>query len=454
MIDATWLAGRLPGFLEELDELLRIPSVSTQPERAEDVGRAADWLVDHLGAVGLEAGRIETEGHPLVFAEDRGAGASEPTVLVYGHYDVQPAEPEAAWHTPPFEPHRRDGRIYARGATDDKGQIFIQIKALQALREAHGGLPVNVKFLLEGEEEVGSPSALAYLDAHEDRVRADVVMVSDSNLWSEDRPSILIGLRGIAYLEVEVTGPVVDLHSGVYGGAVVNPANALVRLLAGLQGPDWSVTVPGFYDPVASLDADTRRLLPEGYEQRVLAETGTPALGGELDRSVAERAWFRPTLDIHGLDSGYTGEGAKTIIPARATAKLSSRLVAGQRPADVAELLAAHLRRVAPAGVSVAVRTLSEAEPWRANTEHRVYALAQEVLARCYPEPSVLVGDGGSLPIVPALERAAQAPALLVGFGLPGSNEHAPNEWLSLLAFERGILTVAELLGRMGSEWP
>jgi acetylornithine deacetylase/succinyl-diaminopimelate desuccinylase-like protein len=453
-MDPSWLKSRLPVFLEELESLLRIPSVSTQPERADDVGRAADWLVDHLDGMGLEVERIETAGHPLVFAEDRAAGPSKPTVLIYGHYDVQPADPEAAWDTPAFEPCRRDGRIYARGATDNKGQLFIQIKALQALRETRGRLPVNIKLLLEGEEEVGSPGALAFAEAHADRLQGDVIVVSDSNLWSEDRPAILVGLRGIAYLEVVVTGPAGDLHSGVYGGAVVNPANALVRLLAGLQGPDWRVTVPGFYDAVESLDADTRLLLPEGYEERVLTETGVPALGGELDRSVAERAWFRPTLDIHGLDSGYTGEGAKTVIPARATAKLSSRLVAGQSPADVAELLSAHLRSKAPAGVDVEVRTLSEAHPWRARIDHRVYAVAREALERWFPEPAVLVGDGGSLPIIPAMEGAAGAPALLVGFGLPGSNEHAPNEWLSLRAFERGILAMADLLERIGGGVP
>lgn len=450
MAKPSWLTKRLPGFLGDLETFLRIPSVSTRPLNAPDVRRAAAWLVEHLGQVGLDVEQIETAGHPLVFAQDRTAGPERPTVLIYGHYDVQPPEPLDAWETPPFEPSRRDGRIYARGATDDKGQLFIHIKSLQALRDRHASLPVNVKLLLEGEEEVGSPGALAFVESHGERLGADVILVSDSNLWSEDRPSLLIGLRGIAYLEVEVSGPGGDLHSGVYGGTVVNPANALVGMLAALQDSDRRVTARGFYERVEPLDAATRSLLPEDYGDRIEAETGVPALGGEPDRSVAERAWFRPTLDVHGLDAGYTGEGAKTVIPARATAKVSSRLVAGQRPREIADLLADHLRASAPAGVRTEVRTLSEARPWRARTDHRAFALARAALGRWFPEPVAWVGDGGSLPIIPALERATGAPPLLMGFGLPGSNAHAPNEWLSLRAFERGILAVSDLLRQIG----
>jgi len=450
MIDRSWLGERLPGFLDDLDALLRIPSVSTQPEHAPSVAQAAEWLVVHLDDLGLEAERIDTGAHPLILAEDNTAGPTRPTVLIYGHYDVQPPGPDAAWDSPPFEPCRRDGRLYARGATDNKGQLFIQLKALQALRETHRRLPVNVKLLLEGEEEIGSPGALDFVRTHADRLRADVIVVSDSHLWSEDRPSILVGLRGIAYLEVQVTGPSGNLHSGVYGGAVVNPANALVQMLASLQDTHWRVNAPGFYDRVEPLDAATRSLLPEGYGDRVRAETATPALGGEQERSVAERTWFRPTLDIHGLKAGYTDEGAKTVIPARATAKLSSRLVLGQRPSEISALLMAHLRASAVAGVRVNVRTLSEAQPWRARTDHWAYGLARKALACSFPEPAAFVGDGGSLPIIPVLESAVGAPALLIGFGLPGANEHAPNEWLSLLAFERGILAVTELLERIG----
>jgi acetylornithine deacetylase/succinyl-diaminopimelate desuccinylase-like protein len=452
MGEESWITSEFEHFLTELETFLRIPSISARPEHAPDVARTANWLVDHLTRIGLTAERIETQGHPLVFAEDRSAGPGRPTVLIYGHYDVQPPDPEDAWDTPPFAPARRDGRIYARGATDNKGQLFIHLKALQAVRNCSGSLPVNVKLLLEGEEEVGSPGAFAFVQAHADRLAADLILVSDSNLWSEDQPSILVGLRGIAYLDVEVYGPSEDLHSGVYGGTVVNPANALVRMLAGLQDADGRVTAPGFYDRIEPLDSTTRELLPDDYGNRVESETGVPALGGELDRNVAERAWFRPTFDVHGLDAGYKGVGAKTVIPARSTAKMSSRLVAGQDPSEIAELLANHLQTTAPDGVRVEVRTVNQARPWRAQTDHWAFGLAREALGRWFPRPALLVGEGGSVPLIPALERAAGAPPLLVGFGLPGSNAHAPNEWISIRAFERGVLSVFDLLQRIGSK--
>src|SRR5688500_3792833 len=353
---------------EELFEFLRIPSVSARSEHRGDVRRAAEWLVQAMGAAGIPAALHETAGHPIVLGEQRGAGDGAPTVLVYGHYDVQPAEPLELWTSPPFEPTMRDGRIYARGAVDDKGQLFLHLKALEAHRDVRGRLPVNIILLMEGEEEVGSEHLAAFVEQHAARLRADAVVISDSSMFAPGLPSILSSLRGLAYFQIDVRGPKGDLHSGSYGGAVVNPAAVLCRIVATLHDAEGRVAIPGFYDDVVERDARMReqvRALPFD-EKEFLGEVGAPALGGEKGYSTLERIWARPTCEVNGLLTGYTGEGAKTVLPATAMAKVSCRLVPNQEPEKIERLMQRHVDGAAPPGVRVTVTHLHGGRPWRA----------------------------------------------------------------------------------------
>ena len=431
----------------ELFEFLEIPSISTDSEHGADVDRCAGWLASRLEEVGLEGVEVEeTDGNPVVVADHRVAEEA-PTVLVYGHYDVQPPDPVDEWVSPAFEPTVRDGRVYARGATDDKGQVYMHVKALEARLRREAGLPVNVKLVLEGEEEVGSPSLEPFLRENRDRLDCDAVVISDTGMFARDVPSVTVGLRGMVYQEITFRGPSTDLHSGLYGGTVVNPANALAETLAGLKDDDRRVTVPGFYEEVREMtDAERTTLesLPfdeEDYRQ----EVGVRQLGGEADRSTLERAWFRPTLDVNGMVSGYTGEGAKTVLPARATAKVSMRLVPDQDPQRVQENFQWYVRALAPEEVDVDLEGHHGARPWAADPEGPVFQAASDALEEAFGKEPVFVRNGGSIPIVPLFEELFEAPVLLLGFGLPGANLHAPDEWFDLEMYELGIETVARL---------
>ena len=429
---------------DELFELLRIPSVSARSEHAGDVRRAAEWMRNALARIGLDASVIPTAGHPVVLGEWRKAPGA-PTLLVYGHYDVQPAEPLELWESAPFEPTIRDGRIYARGAVDDKGQLFLHVKALEAHLAVRGKLPVNVIVLAEGEEEVGSEHLERFVAEHAKRLAADAVVISDSSMFAPGQPSILSSLRGLAYFQIDVMGPSVDLHSGSYGGAVVNPATALARIIATFHDDNGHIAIPGFYDAVrdwgdSARDAIRRLPFDEAAFQH---ETGASALGGEGGYSTLERIWTRPTCEVNGLLSGYTGEGAKTVLPSKAMAKVSCRLVPDQDPENIGRLLESHVRRVAPTGVEIQVRHLHGGRPWRAELEGPVFDAARRALAAAFGREPVIVGEGGSIPVVGDFQRILGTPVLLMGFGLPGENAHAPNEWMSDENFVKGTKAVA-----------
>ena len=429
---------------DELFDLLRIPSVSARSEHAADVRRAAEWVRDSLARIGFEASINETPGHPIVLAEWRNAPGA-PTVLVYGHYDVQPAEPLDLWLSPPFEPTIRDGRIYARGSVDDKGQLFLHVKALEAHLAVRGKLPVNVIVLAEGEEEVGSENLERFIEENAKRLAADAVVISDSSMFAPGQPSILSSLRGLAYFQIDVVGPTVDLHSGSYGGAVVNPATALARIIATFHDANGHVAIPGFYDAVRDWGAEARAAIRElpfdehGFQH----ETGAPALGGEVGYSTLERIWTRPTCELNGLLSGYTGEGAKTVLPSKAMAKVSCRLVPDQLPEEIERLMDAHIQRVAPKGITVTVQHLHGGRPWRAELNGPLFDAARRALAAAFGKDPVIVGEGGSIPVVGDFQRILGTPVLLMGFGLPGENAHAPNEWMSDENFVKGAKAVA-----------
>lgn len=447
----TYIDENLGTFREELFDFLRIPSVSAKAEHDPDMRRAAEWLAGRMTEAGLEAEVLETEWHPIVLGEWHGAGKDAPTVLIYGHYDVQPPEPVDLWSSPPFEPTVRDGRIYARGAADDKGQVFMHLKAVQAHMKATGRLPVNIVMIVEGEEEVGSPNLVPFVKAHANRLACDTVVVSDSDMYAEGMPSLLFSLRGLAYFEIHVRGPKSDLHSGSYGGAVANPANALAAIVASLKDGSGRVAIPGFYDDVLEWDEETRaqiRSLPHSDEE-YRNELGVPALSGEVGYSTLERLWIRPTCDVNGLLSGYAGEGAKTVLPSKAMAKLSFRLVPDQTPERVRELLEAHLESVRPEGVTVELVELHGGRPWRAQIEGHLFDAAAAALEQAFQTRPVLQGEGGSIPIVVEFEETLGAPAVLIGFALPGCNMHAPDEWLSVENFEKGIRALAVLYGRL-----
>lgn len=447
-----YVDAHLDRFREELFEFLEIPSVSTDAEHEGDVRRCAEWLAGRLDEAGLEEVEVvPTAGHPVVVGE-RITDPAAPTVLVYGHYDVQPTDPDDEWKSPPFEPTVRDGRVYARGASDDKGQVYLHVKALETRLESDAGLPVNVKVAFEGEEEVGSAHLEEFLREHGERLACDAVMISDTGMYRKDIPSICVGLRGMVYQEVIVHGAASDLHSGLYGGAVVNPANALCSMISKLKNQKGRVTVPGFYDEVREI-SDRERASLERLpfdEEEFRNEVGTPALGGEEGYSSLERMWYRPTLDVNGLVGGFTGEGAKTVLPARARAKVSMRLVPDQDPGRVQESFQWYLRALAPDEVEVELVGMQRARPWAADPQGPVFEAASAALKAAFGKEPVFVRNGGTIPIVPLFEELFEAPVLLLGFGLPGANLHAPNEWFDLEMFERGVETVARLYDEIG----
>jgi acetylornithine deacetylase/succinyl-diaminopimelate desuccinylase-like protein len=437
----------------ELDEFLRIPSVSARSEHNGDMVRCADWLAARLRDVGMQATIHQTPGHPIVLGEWRKAGPTAPTVLVYGHYDVQPVEPLDLWTSPPFQPTVRDGKLYARGSVDDKGQLYIHVKAAEAILRQRGTLPVNLIVLAEGEEEVGSEHLAEFIEKNAKLLAADSVVISDSAMFAPGQPSILSSLRGLSYFQIDVTGPAQDLHSGSYGGAVVNPWMALARILSTMHDAKGRVAIKGFYDKVKKWPAKERVAIGKlpFKEKGFLHETGAPALGGELGFGTLERIWSRPTCEINGLLSGYTGEGAKTVLPSRAMAKVSCRLVPDQDPAQIAKLFRAHVKRVAPKGVKVEVSYIHGGKPWKAELSGPLYDAARRALRAAFGKDPVVVGEGGSIPVVGDFERVLKAPVLLLGFGLPGENAHAPDEWISIDSFNRGLRAVATLYEEMAS---
>ena len=438
----------------ELFDYLRIPSVSARTEHNADTARAAEWTAASIRQAGLQAVVHQTAGHPVVVGEWRNAPAGAPTILVYGHYDVQPAEPFELWTSPPFEPVVRDGKLFARGSVDDKGQLFLHIKALEAHLKVRGTLPVNVIVLAEGEEEVGSEHLAPFIQAHAADLRCDAVVISDSAMFAPGLPSVLSSLRGLAYFQIDVQGPAQDLHSGSYGGAVVNPAMALARILATLHDTDGRIAIPGFNDAVAEWPPHVReqmRSLPFD-DEHFRAETGAPALGGEKGYTVLEQLWTRPTCEVNGLLSGYIGEGAKTVLPAKAMAKVSCRLVPDQDPVEIERLMHAHVARVAPAGVTVKATHLHGGRPWRAELNGPLFDAARSALAAAFGREPVVTGEGGSIPVVNDFERILGAPVLLVGFGLPGENAHAPDEWMSVENFTKGMRAVATLWDELGAK--
>lgn len=452
---ATFVDQHRERLLDELKDFLRIPSISTLPEHAGDVAKAAAWVADKLRSVGLENVEIiPTQRHPLVYADWLHAPGM-PTVLCYGHYDVQPPDPLELWLTPPFEPTERDGNLYGRGTADDKGQMYMHIKAIEALRAANGGaLPLNVKFLIEGEEEIGGESVAKYVEQNPEKLKADVALVSDTALYAEGIPTLCIGLRGLVYTEIEATGPKRDLHSGLYGGAAPNAVFGLVELLGKLKNADGVVQIPGFYEDVqepAEAELASWRSLPFNEAKFLAEEVGSTQLTGEADRMVLERVWSRPTLEVHGIAGGFTAAGAKTVIPSKATAKVSMRLVPNQDPVKILAAYKAYVAASTPKGITAEVRVLSYGSAILVNPDHPAIQVAASAFADMLGRPTVFTRSGGSIPIVGDFARHLHIPTILMGFGLPDDGLHSPNEKYKIENYFTGIKTVAHFFEQYGS---
>jgi len=443
-----------PRFVDELKALLRIPSVSTLPEHTADVAATASWLADEMKRIGLEnVEMIKTAGHPLVYGDWLHA-AGKPTCVCYGHYDVQPPDPLDEWISPPFEPAERNGNLYARGAVDDKGQMYIHIKALESLFKANNGkLPINVRIILEGEEEVGGEQIAEFVHEHSDRLKADFALISDTELFAPDLPTLCVGLRGMVYTEIEARGAKIDLHSGMYGGAAPNPFIALAQIIAQLKDSSGRILIPGFYDAVKAPSEEelkTWKQLPFDEEHYRRTEVGSSRLTGEPGFSVLERTWARPTLDVHGMPGGFTGTGAKTVIPAKATAKISMRLVPDMEPDKIFAQYKSYVESLTPAGITLDVRMIHSAEASIISTDNPYIQAATRALKQVWNKDAVFIRSGGSIPIVGDFERYLKIPSVMMGFGLPDDNLHAPNEKFHLANFYRGIESVIAFFEELG----
>jgi acetylornithine deacetylase/succinyl-diaminopimelate desuccinylase-like protein len=434
-------------YLEELKALLAIPSISALPEHREDVKRCATWCADEMRRIGLQnVHLIDTPGNPVVYGEWTGAQGA-PTILFYGHYDVQPVDPLELWESPPFEATIRDGELYARGSADDKGQVFMHLKAIEAHLKENGRLPVNIKLILEGEEEVGSVNLDDFIASHKTELKADVVVISDTGMFDRGVPSICYGLRGLVYTQIELRGSKGDMHSGVFGGAVSNPAFVLAQMLAQMKDRSGRIKVPGFYDDVRPLEDAERQAwaqLPFN-EKKYRKEFGIPKLFGESGYSTLERTWARPTVEVNGLLSGFTGEGAKTVLPAVAMAKVSMRLVPNQDPNKIADLFEDYVRKIAPKTVELKFTRMQGGKPWMASPDHPFMQAAGRAIERGFGRKPVFTREGGSIPVVSTFQEMLGLPSVLFGVGLPDENAHAPNEKLDVGNFHNGIIASAYL---------
>ncbi len=439
-------------YLEELKALLAIPSVSALPEHAADVRRCAEWCADEMRRVGLSNVRLfETPGNPIVYGDWLQAPGA-PTILFYGHYDVQPVDPLDLWESPPFEATVRDGEIYARGAADDKGQVFMHLKAIEAHLKQNGRLPVNMKFILEGEEEVGSVNLDEFIRAHRDELKADVVVVSDSAMFARGVPSICYGLRGLVYFQIDLRGSSTDLHSGSFGGALANPGFVLAQLIAQMKDRSGHIKIPGFYDDVVPLQEAERQAwasLPFN-EKQYRKDFGVPKLHGEPGFTTLERVWARPTFEVNGLLSGFTGEGAKTVLPAVAMAKVSMRLVPNQDPDTIAKLFEDYVAKIAPKTVEVKVTRMHGGKPWMTSFDNKYVQAAGRAIERGFGRAPIFTREGGSIPVVSTFQEELGLPSVLFGVGLPDENAHAPNEKLDCGNFHNGIISSAVLYDEIG----
>ena len=440
-------------FLEELKDFLRIPSISTLPEHAKDTHRAAEFVAEKLKDAGLEnIELIETDRHPLVYADWLHA-PGRPTVLCYGHFDVQPPDPLELWETPPFEPSERNGNLYARGSADDKGQMYSHIKAVETLRAVNGTLPVNLKFLLEGEEEVGGISIAEYVAKNAAKLKADVALVSDTEMYAPGLPTLNVGLRGLVYMEIEARGPARDLHSGLYGGVAPNAVFGLVELLSKMKDAGGRIQIPGIYDDVEPPSADEKaswQHLPFDEKEYLENEVGSTELTGEAGYSVFERTWARPTLEVHGIGGGFTGAGSKTVIPAKAVAKVSIRLVPRQDPNKVMKSVEQFVKDNAPRGLRFEVRVLGAGPGLMVNTDNRAIQVAAKAFSDIYGKQTVFTRSGGSIPIVGDFATHVGIPTILMGFGLPDDGLHSPNEKYSIRNYYDGIRTIAHFFEEYG----
>jgi len=451
----TYLDRNQQRFVEELLDFVRIPSVSAKPENIPDVQRAAEWVAARLTAAGAERAEVlPTAGHPVVCAEWLHAGADKPTLLIYGHFDVQPAEPFDLWTTPPFEPEIRDGRVWGRGASDDKGGMLIPILAFEAMLRANGRLPVNVKFFFEGQEEIGSPDLPPFVAAHADRLQADMIFSADGLQWAPGQPQIVEALKGLVSLEIVVSGPRSDQHSGMVGGGIANPALALAHILGGLRNADGLITVEGFYDDVIPLSDEVRAAIDRVPfpDADLLAETGASATWGEPGYTTKERIFARPTLDINGLTSGWQGAGTKTVLPAVASAKITCRLVAAQSPEAIFEAIRAHVAKHCPPGVTAEVRrNPGRADPFLVPSGHNATAVASQILQEVYGRAPYRTRVGGSIPVMTTLLETLGVHAVMFGFSHGDENLHAPNEFFRLDAFRLGQTAYGRLFERLGA---
>lgn len=434
--------------LDELKQLLTIPSISALSEHKPDIAKAADWIADSLSSAGLEHVEIiPTKGHPIIYADHLHA-PGKPTVLVYGHYDVQPVDPLHLWETPPFEPTIRDGKLYARGATDDKGQLYLHVKAVEAILKEEKQLPVNIKFCIEGEEEIASPNLPPYLDEHKEKLAADVVLISDTALLEPGKPAICTGLRGLCSLEVTVQTANTDLHSGTFGGGVPNALHAMVALLASLHDDKGRVAVEGFYEGVPELTPALREEFAKQQfnEEKLKSDLGLDTLYGEDGYNFVERTGARPTLELNGVYGGFQGEGSKTVIPKEAHAKITCRLVGNQDPQDILDKIEAHLKQHIQPGAKLNVVQVEKARAFTIDPSDPMLQKAADAYERVYGTRALFTNDGGSIPIVETLSRVLNAPAVMMGFGLPDENLHAPNEHFNLENFDKGLLTIVDYL--------
>ncbi|MBM7609633.1 acetylornithine deacetylase/succinyl-diaminopimelate desuccinylase-like protein [Lysinibacillus composti] len=434
--------------LNELFEFLRIPSISSLSEHKEDIQKGANWLADALTKLKIENVTVDqTSGHPVVYGEWLHA-EGKPTILFYGHYDVQPVDPLNLWESEPFNPEIRDNKLFARGASDDKGQVFMHLKMIEALFATEGTLPVNVKFIYEGEEEIGSPNLPAYVEANKEKLKADLIVISDTGLYAPGKPAVCYGLRGLTGVQIDVRGAKGDLHSGLYGGGVQNAIHALADIVTSFHDEHGTIQVEGFYDQVRPLSDEERKAYRDlNFDEEALKEeVGVKELFGEKGYSYLEQTWARPTLEVNGIFGGFSGEGIKTVLPAEAGAKITCRLVPDQEPNEIVALLRKHIEKHKPAGVEVKVSEFDKGAPWITPFDHPLIQAAGKSYERVYNVPTAFTRGGGSIPIVAAFDEILQLPVVLMGFGLNSENFHAPNEHFHLENFDKGLRVLGDYL--------